>query len=141
MKHFTLTFIIASVLLSSCGDSNPSDVANSTKDAVKQEAPAIVISAPVLAKAYDDNEVSADNTYKGKKVKISGTIEDIGKDIVDAPYITLSSGEEFSAVTVQCMIDDHASVAALKKGQRVTVIGKVSGKMMNVLVEDCTISK
>ena len=43
--------------------------------------PDYVLSADTLFKAYDQNSVAADAKYEDKIVKISGTIQSIGKDI------------------------------------------------------------
>lgn len=51
-------------------------------DAKPEEKP-IVISAVDLWNAYDENEVSADQKYKGKQLEVTGSIDDIGKDILD----------------------------------------------------------
>ena len=102
---------------------------------------AIVVTAPKLFAAYDANEVAADEIYKGKTLRVSGTIDAVGKDILDAMYVTLSSGRQYSITNVQCMFsDDHKNaLAGLKKGQSVTLLGTCNGKFGNVLLKDCRI--
>src|ERR1700736_1804386 len=46
----------------------------------------ITILANALYRAYDANEVAADEKYKGKSVKITGKVQNIGKDILGSPY-------------------------------------------------------
>jgi hypothetical protein len=49
------------------------------------------VTATDLIRQYESNEVAADNQYKGKALAVSGTIEKVGKDIMDAPYVTMRS--------------------------------------------------
>ena len=99
----------------------------------------MTVSAQQLASAYKDNEVAGDERYKGKIIAVTGVVDSIGKDILDTPYVVLSSGERFSITGVQCMFgDEHKSqLAALSKGQTVTIVGECEGKMMNVLLKNC----
>lgn len=93
------------------------------------------ISASNLVASYVENEVAADNNFKGKKFYVEGYIDNIGKDILDKIYVTLKSGDIIRSV--QCYIDDQDKVANLKKGQKITIIGKCDGLMMNVLMKNC----
>jgi hypothetical protein len=102
--------------------------------------PAIKVTAIDLFRAYKDNEVAADERYKGKILEVSGAVDNIGKDIMDTPYVTLDTGDVIS--TVQCMFgDEHkAELASLKKGDRVTIKGECQGKLGNVLLRDSTLT-
>lgn len=106
-----------------------------------QAGPALDVQLETLLSEYKDNEVRADANYKGKVIKISGKVDDIKKDILNSPYVTVGTGKQFEIPQVQCMLRKDASGAAmqLSKGADVTVIGKVDGLMMNVLVRDCSI--
>ena len=85
------------------------------------------------------NEIAADEKYKNKTVEVSGTVQDIGKDLLDSMYITLQTNDLITSV--QCMLEDSESgkAANLNKGNAVSVKGEVNGKMMNVLINDCVI--
>ena len=48
--------------------------------------PDYVLSANKLFKEYDKNSVAADAKYEDKIVVVSGTIQSIGKDIMDTAY-------------------------------------------------------
>ena len=105
---------------------------DSETEDVQSKTPSFTLSANDLYGAYDKNEVAADSKYKGKVVVITGTIQDIGKDIMDQAYIVVG-GEGFLD-GVQCTFSEgeQGTVAGLSKGQRVTVKGLVTGKMGNV---------
>jgi len=95
------------------------------------------IQASDLFKTYQDNEVSADNDFKGKYFYVEGVVDDIKKDILDDIYVTLKTGEMFGSV--QCYLDNADVASQLKKGQRITVYGKCDGLMMNVAMKNCKV--
>lgn len=112
---------------------------SSTPTPVQSQVP-IIVTATKLSSDYQSNEVSADAKYKGNLVQVSGTIYNIGKDIMDNPYIELQNGP-YDPFGVQCMFSqsDESKLANLSKGQTVTLLGTVSSKVINVLVEGCQI--
>ena len=102
---------------------------------------AIEVTAQELYSAYDANQVAADAKYKDKTLKVTGVVESIGKDILDTPYITLTSGGQYEVWGVQCMFDEkyEPELAKLTKGQMVTVQGECDGYLVNVLLRDCAL--
>lgn len=134
-------FIIISAASGGSGESTKNGESSSTdKESQSQPAPAAIkVDAKKLSADYEANEVAADNQYKGKVVEISGTIKDIGKDILDSPYVSFENGN--SIFGVQCMFDksDSNALASLSKTQKIILAGKVSGKLGNVIVNDCKI--
>jgi len=100
------------------------------------------LSAIELYSAYNSNEVAADQKFKDKIITVTGTVENIAKDIMDDIYVTLKGERgEYSIGSIQCFFSKaHTDQAAtLKKGQKLTVKGKCTGKMMNVLMRGCII--
>lgn len=150
MQHKVLTVIGVIVILGvlgSAGGKKSSTTATTTgtktetatKTEVKEEA--IKVSAVTLAKAYEDNEVSADKSYKDKTVEVSGKVSDIGV-VAGQTYVVLSAEKDFAITNVQCFFNEQAEidkVANLKKGDTCTIQGKVDGKSMNVGVNGCTL--
>ena len=99
--------------------------------------PSVTISASKLYKEYNENEIAADEKYKGKIIEVTGVIRDIGNDIMDNAYITLVGDEYFG--DIQCYFNEKSVVAKLSKGKRITVIGSCSGLMMNVQINNCIV--
>lgn len=136
---FTFVFIIVIAV-------NGSDGLRSAKNitTAPSATPApIEISAVDLWKAYTDNEVNADNQYGDQLLAVTGTITDIGKDIVTGnPCVSLDSGSEYSLYPVQCFFSagdkNSEALAALKDGQEITVYGTCSGApVASVQLSDC----
>lgn len=92
------------------------------------------VSAKELYTAYEQNEISADNKYKGKKLAVTGVIKDIGNDVLNNSYITLKTDNLFGSV--QCFLNKK-DVAKLSKGANVTIIGKCTGLFGTVGLKDC----
>ena len=134
-KHIAslVTLIVFSILAVGSTESE-----EDTKE-VQSKAPSYTLSANQLYREYENNEVSADAKYKGKIVIVSGKIQDVGKDIMDEPYIVIG-GEGFLD-GVQCSFakSQESSIARLSKGQNVKVKGEVSGKMGNVQIENSSL--
>jgi tRNA_anti-like len=95
------------------------------------------IKAPNLTASYDENEVKADENFKGKTFFVEGTVRDIKKDIMDDIYVILEGDQMFR--DVQCFFDDKNTASQLQKGMRVTFQGKCDGLMMNVLMKNCVL--
>ena len=109
------------------------EVAASSESSIK-------VSAADLYSEYEANEVGADSKYKGQTVLVSGTIEDIGTDIMDDIYITLGTSNMFASVQAFFAEEQAGEVGQLTKGSQVTVLCRCDGKFMNVLLKGCQIS-
>lgn len=145
-SHKLITVIVIIVFLIIIGSSGK----DKTTTQVTTEAPqnktevtkeTIKITSTKLVQAYIDNEVNGDNLYKGKDLEVSGTIKDIGKDILDTPYVIIESNPSDYFTQIQCMFkkDDAGLLASLKKGSSITIQGEGSGKLGNVLLRGCGI--
>ena len=99
------------------------------------------VSIEKLLGEYKDNEVRADGQFKDKVVQVTGVVGDVKKDITDSIYVIVGTGQPFEVPEVQCFIasGQEKRAAALSKGGKVTVRGRVGGLMINVLVHDCEI--
>jgi len=93
------------------------------------------ITATQLIAEYEANEVSADNTFKGKTFYVAGTVLDIKKDILGKIYVILDGGNIIRRV--QCYFEDAETAGKMSKGMEVTFKGKCSGLMMNVVMKEC----
>lgn len=103
-------------------------------------APVRSLESATLFAHYAQNEVRADEDYKGKRLLVSGTVKRVGKDITDTPYVSFESkGEVFS---VQCMFSDAKQAAKLRDispGKKLSVSGVCEGKLGNVILSDCRV--
>lgn len=94
---------------------------------------AIKVDYKTLYKDYSDNPINADKTYKDKLLSLTGTIANIDRDIGKNPYITFNV-DEYGAQSIKMSFDSDDTVAALKKGQTVTVVGTCDGTFASTIV-------
>lgn len=133
------------IFIFAISDGDDADDANTApKSSVSHtttEEPVIEVSVEQILKEYEENEVAADNKYKGKKVAISGVVDSVSKDIIDDTYIKIDTGEKYEAFGAQCYIADtqFERVAELKPGDRITITGYVSSYSLNIVITDCEI--
>lgn len=85
----------------------------------KPTEPALAVSAGELFKAYNANEVAADQKYKGKTLLISGSVQSIDKDFMDKIVVKLSTSNEFMPVHAQLGKEHEQLAAQLAKGAKV----------------------
>lgn len=146
---WAIIVVVLYIIGSSAGNKNgnvqPVPEKPTNQSAAQQTKPfedaAIKVTAAQLYSDYEANEVAADSKYKNKKVEVSGTISNIGKDILDTPYVALVVSPNNPIFSVQCMFDKSAQsqLANLTKDSKITLTGIVSGKMANIIVKDCSI--
>ncbi|MDQ0592726.1 hypothetical protein QFZ37_001095 [Chryseobacterium ginsenosidimutans] len=97
----------------------------------------IEITTSELYRAYEANEVSADEHYKGEKMAVTGIVGNIGKDILDNPYISLKV-DYFQFVNCYFSDKNNKIISQISKGQKVTIIGECAGlTLTDVVVQDC----
>jgi hypothetical protein len=135
-----VVIVVLAIAGSSSENNQPGTVKTSTQSQPEQKVEAIKLEAETLRQAYKANEVNGDNLYKGKLVEISGTVDTIGKDVLDEAYITFQTNESVAFDKVQCMFNktEEGILAQLKKGQAIKVQGTVSGVTIgSVIVRNC----
>lgn len=137
---FTALLVIGTAPGKHNEDDSKSALNSASNKSIAQEQVMRVAIDKILSD-YESNEISADNTYKGKLIQVSGIVGDIKKDITNSLYVTIGTGEQFQLPVVQAFFDNAKSsqLAELQKGQQVTVVCRVNGLMMNVLVKNCAL--
>lgn len=77
--------------------------------------------AKELVKLYKANEVAADDKIGGRKVEMTGIVQDITKNIANDVVLKLESGNRFMPVSLSMADSEMAQASKLKKGQKITV--------------------
>src|SRR5215212_5004390 len=121
------------------GSSNKNQSPQSGGSTPAQDATPIEVSASTLLSDYENNEVAADGKYKGKMLVVSGTINNIAKDILDKMYVTLKTSNPI--LSVQCYFDEsnQTALSQLQKGKQVKIKERCDGKFGNVTLKDCVL--
>lgn len=98
-----------------------------------------VISAEQLAKEFDDNEVAANQKYKGKIIRVKGKVEEISMSLVfNKPELELDGDIFRSDISCEFKKVEADKIARLKVGDHVVVRGKCSHHAFSwVYMENC----
>ena len=116
----------------------PSDPVTPTAAAAPE--PTLEWPAKVLLFSYKQNELKADQDFKGRRMLITGKVGKIGKDILGQPYVMLDEESDgIRAVQAFFSESDSRQLAELHRGQTIKVIGTCDGLMMNVLIKNSMI--
>lgn len=83
------------------------------------------ISPSALWRAFDENEVAAEDEYRGKEVVITGIVKDIAASpIRNIPQVSFTTDEHgFKSVQCEFAPEDRQEVGRIRKGQSVTLAG------------------
>ncbi|HCI5760360.1 TPA: hypothetical protein NPN94_000309 [Klebsiella quasipneumoniae subsp. quasipneumoniae] len=77
--------------------------------------------AKALAELYKANEVAADDKIGGRKVEVTGTVQDITKNFVNDVVLKLESDNRFTPVSLSMSDSEKTKASKLIKGQKITV--------------------
>lgn len=154
VRHKVLTAIIVVFVIIGIAGAGGSDSSTGTSgksdDAMVKEETMVddsmtyeEVSTSEMIAAFDDNQLAAEKTYKGKGVQLTARIKNISEDITGTPFLSLepSDAEEYYfGTTVQCMFENSDDLLSVSNDSLVTVKGVVDEQSLGIiLVEDCMI--
>jgi hypothetical protein len=140
IKYYGIGAIVLYVLIRGCAIiivSGSTNISQSVSNNYNQQdtSQAIKVTAKDLYDAYDKNEISADNDYKGKMAIVTGEISNI-----------TSSGDKIcidllgnSITQFSCYFNSSQAkkIGGLQKGKTITFRGTIRGKSWNICIDDC----
>lgn len=140
-KAISFSWLILSLILLGSQDGSNSGGGHSASPVAAKPEQITQVHIREILSAYENNEVGADNQYKGNLIQTTGIVSNIKKDIIDNLYVTLGTGAQFQIPEIQAFFDDSMNnqLGQLRKGQKLTVVCRIEGLMMNVLAKDCVI--
>lgn len=102
----------------------------------------IIANSVEVAKAYEDNQVGADQKYYKKEILVSGKIAAINSGLGNEPYITLNGTNPFLAPQVHFDNPNIDKIANLSKGQRVAFVCTGNGAVVGApMFKDCQLAE
>ena len=101
----------------------------------------IPVNADILYKAFETNEQTANTTYVGKVVEVSGTVGDIETSDTIARVMITFPDAMMGAVRVTLDSRHLADAKAVKTGDQATFKGFCNGFLMDVEVKDGVLMK
>jgi len=105
-------------------------------------AQALAVSAVDLWREYDANEVAADDSYKGRKLAVTGTVASIDKGPFGGITVRLTTPNQFQSAMASMEDSETRAAASLSKRTRVTVVCDGGGMIMgSPVLRDCTFQR
>ena len=107
---------------------------------VRTLQPDLSVTANSLIVAFNSDEAAANVKYLDKVIAVKGIIADIKIDSsTRQASVILDSGDPMSSVTCSFYTDEIGAVQKLSKGTEVVIKGKCTGKLMDVVLNNCSI--
>ena len=107
---------------------------------VRRLQPDLSVTANFLIVAFNSDEAAANLKYLDKVIAVKGIIADIKIDSsTGQASVILDSGDPLSAVTCSFYNDEIGAVQKLSMGTEVVIKGKCTGKLMDVVLNNCSI--
>lgn len=94
------------------------------------------VSVSALVSAFKNNEINAEYKYKGKKLKISGTVGRISKDILGDPHIWFAVGYDSHAAYTNGI--SASSMSNLNVGDRITLVCTCGSGGISITLDNCS---
>jgi archaellum component FlaF (FlaF/FlaG flagellin family) len=105
---------------------------------VTAEEPAHRVTANQLFDDYEADEAAANAKYLDKTIEVTGTVSEI--TVNDAGQTSaILTAENAMIGGVSTTFQTAITMEPLKEGQEVCVKGRCTGKLMDVVVTDCTL--
>ncbi len=108
---------------------------------VRKESAAYELTATSLVAAFNKDENSANKKYIDKVLAVKGKIAGIKADSTGQATVFLDSGDPMASVTCSFYPDEIAAAKTLHQGDEVTIKGRCTGKLMDVVLNKCSINK
>jgi hypothetical protein len=102
---------------------------------------AVKVTAAELAAAYETNPFAADQKYKNKTLRVTGTVLKITSLIERAKISLVTTGDaqkdEWGGVECRLTTAETPKAAKLKPGDKVTVLGNFKGHVIDYALRGC----
>lgn len=108
---------------------------------IRQEAAQFELTATALVDEFNKDENAANKKYLDKVIAVKGNVTDVKTDSSGQATVFLESSDPLASVTCSFYNDEAPSAKALQKGSTVIIKGKCTGKLMDVVLNKCSVKK
>jgi RecG-like helicase len=100
------------------------------------------LTAAALLADYNKDETAANKKYLDKVIDVKGKVTDIKLEpATGQATVILDSGDPMAAVTCSFYNEEIESVKKITQGSEIVIKGKCTGKLMDVVLNKCSIVK
>ena len=93
---------------------------------------AVKTTASELFNSYQNNEAAAQQTYGGKLLEVSGTIDGVDLDFADNPIVKLRTPNQFMSASVYLTEAHQSAATGYSKGSKVTFLCEEVSEVMSM---------
>lgn len=98
------------------------------------------MTAAALLDEFNKDETAANLKYLDKIIAVKGKVTEVNLDSISGQAtVILDSGDPMAAVTCSFYNDEAVSVKKLNPGTTVEIKGKCTGKLLDVVLNKCSI--
>ena len=108
---------------------------------IRQESADTKIDAVDLAEAFNQNEESANRNYVDKVLLVSGKLKQIDYNSSDQATMHLDTGDPLVSVICSFYKEETQALKNIATGTNVQVKGVCNGKLMDVVLNKCSMVK
>ena len=109
---------------------------------VRTEKPNYEIEAATLLADFNKDETAANQKYLDKVIAVKGKVAEIKLDTATGQAtVVLDSGDPTAAISCSFYDDEAAAVKQLSKGKEIVIKGQCTGKLMDIVLNKCSIEK
>lgn len=134
-----LALLLMLVVVMACTRSNRNSSSNTAGPSTSQSSSSDEMTADALFDEYQKDKAAADQKYKGKVLTITGTVDSVKMGASGNPYVLMKTSNLILRVQFLFKKKDESALSRLRKGDQATIRGRVSGRIGNVLLEDCEV--
>ncbi|MDN4021524.1 hypothetical protein QX205_15720 [Acinetobacter pittii] len=142
LKWIAIIIVVLVVISVIFGKDDKAQQASSSAEPTTPAEPPIEVTANELLNAYKNNEVAANQQFKGKTLLVSATVGSIDAGISDEPYLTLKAGGEYEFNQPQAHLADaeQNKAASLSKGQKIKLLCTGNSEIAGTpMLDNCSI--
>jgi RecG-like helicase len=100
------------------------------------------MAAAALVSDFSKDEIAANHKYLDKVIAVKGKITEVKLDnATGQATVTLDTGDPLAAVTCSFYNEEASAVKKLQQGMEAVVKGKCTGKLMDVVLNKCSIEQ
>jgi RecG-like helicase len=109
---------------------------------VRKQSADYELTAEALLADYNKDETAANLKYLDKVIAVKGKVAEVKLDTASRQAtVILDTGDPMAAVTCSFYEEETAAVRLLSPGTQVIIKGKCTGKLMDVVLNKCSIEK
>jgi len=139
-KKVKRTVLISLIVIVIGGIAAMCYVFRGTEKSVAKEKAAFSLTADELFTSFEENETTANEKFIGKVIEVTGEVAEIEKTETGQLVVLLSCSSPMGGVRCTFEVKQDEVAKQVSQGASCTIKGKCSGMLMEVVLDNCSLS-